>query len=252
MIPSRRTALIAGLWFAGTFVFSIPAGLLYDPILTDAGFILGTGDDTRVELGALLEILLAVSGIATAVVFYPVLKRQNQAVALGYVAARTVESIIIMVGVAALLSVVVLRHDVGGPGASDPATLEIAGRSLVTFHEWTRILGPQFCAGFGNGILLGSLMYMSGLLPRRMALLGLIGGPLAVGGGTLVVLGVIELESGSAPLFLLTALEALWEASLTIWLIVKGFRPSPIAAAYDRDVAEAEALRRPRTSPTAA
>jgi hypothetical protein len=233
--PSRRTALIAGLWFAGTFVFSIPAGLLYDPVLTDFDYILGAGVDTRIELGALLEVLLAVSGIATAVVFYPVLKRQNEAVALGYVAARTVESIIILVGVVAVMSVVTLRQDIGGAGATDPATLEIAGRSLVTFHEWTRLIGPQFCAGFGNGILLGYLMYASGLVPRRMALLGLVGGPLAVAGGILVVFGVIELEPGSAPLFLFTVLEALWEASLTVWLIAKGFRPSPIAAAYDRN-----------------
>jgi hypothetical protein len=235
MSPSRRTALIAGLWFAGTFIFSIPAGLLYDPILTNVDYILSAGDDWRIELGAMLEILLAVSGIATAVVFYPVLNRQNEAVSLGYVAARTVESIIILVGVAALLSVVILRQDVGGAGTTDAATLEIAGRSLVTFHEWTRILGPQFCAGFGNGILLGYLMFTSRLVPRRMAMLGLIGGPLAVTGGILVVFGVIELESGSAPLFLFTVIEALWEASLTIWLIVKGFSPSPIAAAYDRD-----------------
>ncbi len=184
MSPSRRTALVAGLWFAGTFVFSIPAGLLYDPILTDAGYILGAGADTRIQLGALLEILLAVAGIATAVVFYPVLKRQNEAVALGYVAARAVESIVILVGVVAVLSVVTLRQDVGGAGATDPATLEIAGRSLVAFHEWTRLLGPQFCAGVGNGILLGALLYASGLVPRPLALLGLVGGPLAVAGGS--------------------------------------------------------------------
>jgi hypothetical protein len=225
MSPSRRTALVAGLWFAGTFVFSIPAGLLYDPVLTDVDYILGAGADRSIELGALLEVLLAVSGIATAVVFFPVLKRQNEAVALGYVAARTVESIIILVGVAAILSVVILRREVGGAGAADAATLEIAGRSLVTFHEWTRLLGPQFCAGFGNGILLGYLMYTSRLVPRQLALLGLIGGPLAVAGGILVVFGAIELEPGSAPLFLFTALEALWEASLTIWLIAKGFKP---------------------------
>ena len=232
MNPSRRTALIAGLWFAGTFVFSIPAGLLYAPILNDAGSVLGAVADTRIQLGALLEILLAVSGIATAVVFYPVLKRQNEAVALGYVAARTVESIVILVGVVAVMSAVILRQDVGGAGAADPATLEIAGRSLVAFHEWTRLLGPQFCAGFGNGIVLGSLLYASGLVPRRMAWLGLVGGPLAVAGGIGVLVGAFDPRS--APLVLLTVLEALWEASLTIWLIVKGFRPSPIAAAYDR------------------
>ncbi len=232
MSPSRRVALIAGLWFAGTFVFSIPAGLLYAPILTDAGSVLGAGADTRIQLGALLEVLLALSGIATAVVFYPVLKRQNEAVALGYVAARTVESIVILVGVVAVMAVVTLRQDVGGAGATDPATLEIAGRSLVAFHEWTRLLGPQFCAGFGNGILLGYLLYASGLVPRQMAWLGLVGGPLAVAGGIGVLVGAFD--AGSGPLVLLTALEFLWEASLTIWLIVKGFRPSPIAAAYDR------------------
>jgi hypothetical protein len=118
--PGRRTALIAGLWFAGTFLFSIPAGLLYDPILTDADYILGEGSVTRIEIGAFLEILLAVSGIATAVVFYPVLKRQNEAVALGYIGARTVEGIIILAGVVAVLSVVTLRHDIGGPGPPTP------------------------------------------------------------------------------------------------------------------------------------
>jgi hypothetical protein len=102
----------------------------------------------------------------------------------------------------------------------------MAGQTLVTFHEWTRILGPQFCAGFGNGLLLGYLMYTSGLVPPRMALLGLIGGPLAFAGGTAVLFGT--LDAGSPGLFLLTALEILWEASLTIYLIVKGFRPSPI------------------------
>ncbi len=146
MSPSRRTALIAGIWFALTFVASIPALLLYDPVLNNTRYILGAGADRRNELGALLEVLLAVAGIATVVVFFPVLKRQNEAVALGYVAARTVESIIILVvGVAAVLSVVILRRDVGGAGAADAATLAIAGRSLVAFHEWTRL--PK---GFAN------------------------------------------------------------------------------------------------------
>jgi hypothetical protein len=221
------------LWFAGTFVFSIPAGLLYDTVRNDANFILGAGSDTRVVLAAFLEVLLALPGIATAVVFFPVLKRQNEAVALGYIAARTVESIIILVGVIAVMSVVTLRQDISGAGAADAATLEIAGRSLVAFHEWTRLLGPQFCAGFGNGILLGYLMYASGLLPRRLALLGLIGGPLAIAAGVLVLVG--DFDSGSALPALLTAMEALWEASLTIWLIAKGCRPSPVAAGYDQD-----------------
>jgi Domain of unknown function (DUF4386) len=229
---SRRTALIAGLWFAGTFVFSIPAGLLYDPVLSDPNFILGQGADTRVAVGAFLEVLLAISGIGTAVVLFPILRRQSEAISLGYVAARIVESTLIVVGLISLMAVVTSREDLAGAGG-DSGALGMAGQTLVAFHEWTRILGPQFCAGFGNGILLGYLMYRSGLVPPRMALLGLVGGPLAFVGGTAVLLGVLEAGPG---LFLLTALEFLWEASLTIYLIVKGFRPSPILPDDPRSV----------------
>jgi len=237
MSPSRRTALIAGIWFALTFITSIPALLLYDPVLNDTQYILGAGDDTRIQLGALLEIGLAVSGIATAVVFFPVLKRQSESIALGYVASRTVESNIILVGVIAVMSVVTLREDVGGPGATDPATLEIAGRSLVAIKDWTFLLGPAFCAGLGNGLLLGYLMYTSGLVPPRMALLGLIGGPISVAGAIAVLFGAWEQTDPIQ--FILTIGEILWELSLTVWLIIKGFRPVPIAAAYDREVGSA-------------
>jgi hypothetical protein len=223
---TRKTARIAGWWWVGTFVFSIPAVLLYQPLLKHADYIVGGGHDKRIYLGALLEILTAISGIATAVVMFPILKRQNESIALGYVACRVLESTVIVAGLISLLSVVTLRQDVGGAGAADSHSLVIAGRSLVAFHDWTFLLGPQFCAGFGNGILLGYLMYRSGLVPRRMALLGVIGGPLAFLGGVLVLFDVIE--PGSGPLFLMTALEIAWEASLGIYLIVKGFKPSPI------------------------
>jgi hypothetical protein len=223
---SRRTALIAGLWFAGTFVFSIPALLLYDPVLNDADYILGDGSVTRVEFGAFLEILTAIANIATAVVLFPILRRVNEAVALGYVALRIVEGTIIVIGLISLMSIITLREDFAGAAGTDSASLNMAGQTLVAFHEWTRLLGPQFCAGFGNGLLLGYLMYKSGLVPRQMALLGLIGGPLAFAGGTAALFGAIE--APSAGLFVMTIPEILWEAALTIYLIVKGFRPSPI------------------------
>jgi hypothetical protein len=223
---SRKTARIAGFWWVATFVFSIPAVLLYRPLLKHADYIIGGGSDKRIYFGALLEILLAIAGIASAVVLFPILKRQNESIALGYVACRVLESTVIVVGLVSLLSVVTLRQDIGGAGAANSGSLVIAGRSLVAFHDWTFLLGPQFCAGFGNGVLLGYLMYKSGLVPPRMALLGLIGGPLAFLGGVLVLFDAIEPGSGS--LFLMTALEIAWEASLGIYLIVKGFKPSPI------------------------
>jgi len=222
----RKPGRIAGLWFLGTFVFSIPAALLYEPAL-QADYILGDGRDARISLGALFEILLAIANIATAVVFFPVLKRVNEAVALGYVASRTIESAIIVTGLISLMSVVTLRENFTGT-SGDTASLDIVGQMLVAFHDWTFLLGPQFCAGFGNGILLGYLMYRSELVPRRMALLGLIGGPLAFIGGVFVLFGAFDQPSG--PLIALTAIEVAWEASLAIYLTVKGYRPSPLLA----------------------
>ena len=110
-----------GAWFLGTFVFSIPAFWFYDPLLNHANYVLGNGEDARVAIGALLEILLAISGIATAVVIFPIVKRVNESVALGYIASRTMESVLIVVGLLSLMSVVGLRQDVGsGNRCGDP------------------------------------------------------------------------------------------------------------------------------------
>jgi hypothetical protein len=226
MTGTRRTSFYFGLWFIGTFVFSIPALLLYDPVLNDADYILGSGADNRIAAGALLEILLAIANIATAVVLYRIARRIHESIALGYVALRITESAIIIVGLISLMTVVTLREDFAGGGA-DSDTLNLAGQSLVAFHDWTFLLGPQFCAGFGNGVLLGYLMYKSGLVPRRMAMLGLfIGGPLAFLGGILVLFGAFD--QPSAPLLLLTLPEIVWEAFIAIYCTWKGFRPSPI------------------------
>jgi hypothetical protein len=223
MESAQRTARIAGLWFIGTFVFSIPALFFYDPVLNETDYILGSGFDTRISVGALLEILLAISGIATAVVIFPIVRRVNEAVALGYVAVRTVESMLILMGVVSLLSVVTLRDDLGGTGV-DEGSLTLAGQSLVAFHDMTFLLGPQFCAGFGNGLLLGYLMYKSELVPPRMALVGMIGGPLAFIGGVLALFGVFDLPSAGS--FVFTAPEIVWEVFIAIYWTFVGFRRS--------------------------
>jgi hypothetical protein len=211
-----------GAWFLGTFVFSIPAFVFYDPLLNHARYILGSGSDTRVAVGALLEICLAVTGIATAVVIFPIVKRVNESTALGYIASRTVESILILIGVLSLMSVVALRQDFADTG--NTALLDV-GRSLLAVHDQTSLLGPQFCAGIGNGIMLGYLMWRSRLLPRPMVMFGLIGGPLAVLAGVGVLLGGWDIHDGLP--VLMTAPEAIWEFSLSVWLLVLGFRPSP-------------------------
>jgi hypothetical protein len=231
--PLRRTAFVAGLLFIVTFVASIPAALaLYTVVLDHPNYIVGAGADSRIALGALLEMILIVANIGTAVVLFPILKRQNETLALGYVTARVMESAFIAIGIVSLLAVVTLRQDVGAAGGD---SLVIAGRSLVAAHDWTFLLGPGWVVGVGNGLILGYLMYRSGLVPRGMAMLGLIGGPLIILSGTLVLFDVIEPGSGAQ--VIATIPEFFWELSLGIYLMVKGFKPSPITAGLEPSAA---------------
>jgi len=225
----RKTALVTGVLYLVTFITSIPALILYGPVLNDTHYILGSGADTRIFLGAFLEILLAIAGIGTAVAIFPIVKRQNEGIALGFVAARIVESTIIAVGVISLLAVVTMRRDFAGSGGTDAGTLVIAGKTLVAMHKWTFLLGPGYCAGIESGLMLGYLMYRSGLVPRPIAVLGLAGGSLAFASATAELFGLFSQVSPAA--FLLVLPEALFEFSLGIWLTFKGFRPSPITAA---------------------
>jgi len=228
MNPTRKTALITGVLFIITIVFSIPGALLYGPLLNDARYIVGPGADTQVALGAFFEIVVAVANIGTAVTLFPVLKGENEGVALGYVASRVVESTIIGLGIISVLSVVTLRQQFAAGATADAGSLLVAGMALVAVHGWTFLIGPGLLAGFGNGLLLGYLMYRSGLVPRPLALLGLIGGPLVSASGIAVLFGLyaqVSVWSGIA-----TVPEFLWETALGIYLIVKGFRPYPIAS----------------------
>jgi hypothetical protein len=193
-------------------------------VLDHARYILGAGADTRIALGAFLEMILIVANVGSAVVLFPILKRQNEALSLGYVTARVIESVFIAIGLVSLLAVVSLRQDVGGVGGA--SSLLGVGRSLVAVHDWTFLLGPGFVVGIGNGLILGYLMYRSGLVPRGMAMLGLIGGPLFFISGTAVLFDVIE--PGSSAQVIATIPEFIWELSLGIYLMVKGFKPSPI------------------------
>jgi hypothetical protein len=136
------------------------------------------------------------------------------------------ESVFIAVGLLSLLAIVTLRQDVAGTAGADAASLETVGRSFVAVHDWTFLLGPGWVVGIGNGLLLGYLMYRSGLVPRGMAMLGLIGGPLIIISGTAVLFDVIE--PGSSAQVMATIPEFFWELSLGIYLMVKGFKPSPI------------------------
>src|ERR671915_799794 len=221
----RQRARIAGWLMALTFLTSIPAALvLYDPVLNDTDYILGAGDDTRVTLGALLEIFLMIGNVGTAVVMFPILRRYSETLSLSYVASRTIEATIIGVGAISLLSVVTPREDLAASTGADGTSLEIAGQTLVAIHDWTFLFGPGFCVGV-NGILLGWMMYRTGLMPPRLAMLGVIGGPLIFASAIAGLFGAHEQNGLHAPF---SVPPVLFEAAFAIYLIVKGFRPSPI------------------------
>ena len=217
MTPDRKTALGAGVLYLLTFV-SIPTLALYAPV-HDPNYIVGPGPDTGVFFGGILEIIVALAGIGTAVALFPVVKRQNEGVALGFVGSRVLEAATIFAGVASLLSVVTLRQ--AGAGADALVT----DRALVAMYDRMFLIGQSFFPAV-NAVLLGSLLYRSRLVPRVLPLLAFVGVPLLLGSDVAVLFGLIGRSSSPAALAALPI--ALWEFSLGVWLVVKGFSPSPL------------------------
>jgi hypothetical protein len=222
----RRTAFWGGALYLLTFVSSIPAAAFFLlPILNNADYIVGSGADTRVVVGCLLDVINALACVGTAVVLFPVVKRQSETLALGFVTSRLFEAAVILTGVVSLLAVVSLRQDLAGATGADASALMVAGRSLVAVRDWTLLLGPGAMAAV-NALLLGTLMYRSRLVPRGIPLMGLIGAPLLIGSVLATLFGAFD--QFSAPALMLVLPVALWEFSLGLWLVIKGFRPSPI------------------------
>ena len=219
MSIDQKRARWFGALFIGTFITSIAALALFQPVLDDpVGYIAGSGADNRIYLGALLEFFLIVTGIGTAVALYPIARRQDESLALGYVASRIMESVFIAAGIIFMVAVVTLRHELSS--ASD------AAYALAALKDWTFLFGPGFFP-LGNGLLLGYLMYRSGLVPRRMTWLGLIGAPLLF----LANVGALfDLwDAGSTVPALATIPEFIWELFLGVYCTIYGFRKdSPI------------------------
>ena len=220
MSLDQKRARAFGILYLVTFVTSIPALALYETVLRHpVGYIAGGGHDKQVLFAALLELLLIIANIGTAVVIFPILRRQNEELSLGYVTARLVECTFILVGIVAMLGIITLRQQVAGANEGTVAY------TLAGIKDWTFLLGPGWVVGWGNGLILGYLMYRSGLVPRRACWLGLIGGPLIVVSGTAVMF------SGNDPSHALHSLQAIvsipeiaWELFLGVYCTVWGFR----------------------------
>ena len=238
MSPLRKTALVAGVLYLLTFV-SIPTLYLYVPV-HDPRYILGPGPDTGVLVGGVLEVIVALAGIGTAVALYPVLKRQNEGVALGFVGSRVLEAAGILAGVACLLSIVSLRQAGAGTGAL------ATGQTLAILYDRIFLLSQSLMPAVDD-LLLGLLLYWSRLVPRVLPLIAFIGVPLLLASDAAKLFGLL---GPTAPLAALAALPvAVFEFSVGVYLVVKGFKPSPIlsgdtrAAGVDRSLAPAAKSR---------
>jgi hypothetical protein len=220
--PTRRAATIVGWLFIVTYVTSISAKIGFYPPLFDGNYVTGPGEDSRVLWGAFMEAILIVANIGTATALYTVVKHRYPNLGLSFIAARIMESVFIGVGILAVLTVVTLRQDYAAADEQSAAGLAAVGDAFVAMQEWTFNLGPGVVVGVGNGMILGFMMWRTGLVPRGLALLGLVGGPLLVMSGSAVILGLIEPQSAVHNLSVIP--EFFWELGFGIYLVVKGFK----------------------------
>jgi Domain of unknown function (DUF4386) len=226
MDSMRKTALVAGVLYLLTFI-SIPTLALYSHVLSNPDYIVSAGSDTGVIWGGVLELIVAFACIGTAVALFPVVRRYNEGVALGFVATRVFEAGMIVVGIISLFSVVTLRQGPGAAAGADAAALVTTGQALVAIHNWTFLLGQTLMPAL-NALLLGSLLYRSRLVPRVIPVLGLIGAPLLISSVIGTMFGInetVSVWSGIATLPI-----AVWEFSLGLWLVAKGFNMVASAA----------------------
>jgi len=220
--PMRNHARAAGIFYLLTFVSSIPALILIGPILNDPNYVTSAGQDTRVLWGCLLDSVNAITAVGSAVALYPVVKRQNASMALGFVTSRMLEAAVVMIGVVSLLAVVTMRQDFTG---GDATSLTVTANALVELRNWTFLFGPGTMPAI-SAILLGTLMYRSRRVPRFMPIMGLIGAPLLLTANILTVLGhntQLSAWSGIA-----TVPVALWELSIGLYLTFKGLKPDSL------------------------
>jgi hypothetical protein len=245
MSLDQKRARWFGVLYLLTFVTSIVGLLLYETVLRHpVSYIAGAGHDKQVLVGALLELVLILANIGTAVVIFPIVRRQNEELALGYVTARIVESTFILVGIVAMVGIITLHQQVAGASEGTVAY------TLAAIKDWTFLLGPGWMVGWGNGLILGYLMYKSELVPRRMCWFGLIGGPLVILSGTAILLGGNNPSSAMHSLQgIVTIPEIIWELFLGIYCTWKGFRPSAAILQDDARTHDGPATAVPAAAP---
>ena len=220
MSLDQKRARWFGVLYLITFVTSIAALALYETVLRHpAAYINGAGHDKQVLFGAFLELILIIANIGTAVVIVPIMWRRFPDLSIGYVTARIFESTFILVGIVAMVAIITLRNQTAGAAEGTVAY------TLAAIKDWTFLLGPGWVVGFGNGLILGYMMYRTELVPRRWCWLGMIGGPI------LIAFGTAQMFTGNNPSHTLATLknlsalpEGIWELFLGLYCTIWGFR----------------------------
>jgi hypothetical protein len=220
MTSSRKTALVAGVLYLVTFLTSIPAAFLLEPLLTDANYVASAGADTQVSLAAVLDVITALAGIGTAVAVFSIVKREHEGLALGFVTTRMLEGAVLAFGAVTILSVVTLRQ--AGAAGDEAESLVPVGNALVAMRDWTAVIGPGMASL--NALMFGTLLYRARLVPRAIPLLGIVGAPLFIA----FVVGTMLGATGPGTAFHAIAVAPFffWELAVGLWMTFKGFNES--------------------------
>jgi hypothetical protein len=222
MSTTRKLALGAGLFYIATFIFSIPTLAMTDSFINNPNFIHGAGSGAGVQWAALFDMLTGLTGIGTAVMVYPVIKRYGRTNAIGFVASRTLEAAILAVSAISLLTMYTLRHDLGG---TDTAGLGVTAAALVAVHKWTFLFGPGVMASV-NALCFATVLRRTGLVPRVIPTLGLIGAPLLAMSSIVTILGGWS-QTSSIAMFCVLPI-ATWELAVGVYMTFKGFKSPTI------------------------
>jgi hypothetical protein len=217
-VNTRRTERIAGALFILATVSSALGFILLDPVLDDPDVLASVAaNETKVLLGALLLLIDAIAVVAIPALLYPTLKKHNGPLARLYPGSRIVESAVLVIGVVGLLAVVTLSRDYV-EGSPDASSYRVSSDALVAVYDWGVLLGIMLFFALA-GLLLNYLLYSARLVPRWLAIWGLIGIALLLIEGTLEAFDVDNLAIMSLPF-------AIQEMVFAVWLIVKGLNES--------------------------
>jgi hypothetical protein len=246
MTSIRKTALVAGVLYLVTFITSIPAAFLQEPLLTNPNYVASAGADTQLSLSAVLDVITALAGIGTAVAVFSIVKREHEGLAVGFVTTRMVEAGLLAMGAVAILSVVSLRQ--AGAAAGNAESLVPVGQALVAIRDWTAVIGPGMASL--NALMFGTLLYRSRLVPRAIPALGIVGAPVFI----VFVIGTMLGFTGPGTAFHALAVFPFffWELAVGLWMTFKGFNPSaPILAESAEDTSRSGGAQTARASRSA-